>query len=174
MLLSFRYSSGQRKKDFDLGGKNMRQKLPDRPQTLIPSSQVFYPGCDSPGNCAEAQAWGAHRAPLPDPQEGVTSALEHNVIVIHWGGVLMALIANLRIFACDLISHGAPRGWVTSAPGAERVFFFPFRSSSLWNHVILQDFSASVWKQGFHPGYCRKVILPGLGSSRRELKMPSV
>lgn len=53
-------------------------------------------------------------------------------------------------------------------------FFFPFRSSSLWNHVILQDFSASVWKQGFHPGYCRKVILPGLGSSRRELKMPSV
>lgn len=51
----------------------------------------------------------------------------------------MALNANLRVFACDLISHGAPRGWVTSAPGAER-FFFPFRSSSLWNHVILQDF----------------------------------
>lgn len=42
----------------------------------------------------------------------------------HWGGFLMALNANLRIFACDSISHGAPRGWVTSAPGAERFFFF--------------------------------------------------
>lgn len=35
----------------------------------------------------------------------------------------MAFNANLRVFACDSISHGAPRGWVTSAPVAEHFFF---------------------------------------------------
>lgn len=39
-------------------------------------------------------------------------------------GFLTAFNANLRILACDLISHGAPRGGVASAPVAERLVFF--------------------------------------------------
>lgn len=65
----------------------MRQKLPDRPQTLTPSSQVFYPGRDSPGNCAGPRPWGPHQPPLPAPQLRVTSALERNVDVISLGWV---------------------------------------------------------------------------------------
>lgn len=168
MLLSFRYSSGQRKNDFDLGAKNMSQKLPDRPQTLAPSSQIFYPGCDSPGNCAGPQAWAAHEPPVPGPQQRVTSALQTVLMSFHWGGFLMALNANLRIFACDLISHGAPRGWVTSAPGAER-FFFPLEAPACGIMWFCKIFSFSL-EARFPPRLLQKSHSSRLGKQQTRAK----
>lgn len=165
MLLSFRYSSGQRKKDFDLGEKNMRQKLPDRPQPLSPSSWIFYPGWDSPGSCAGSQPWGAHQTPVPDPQH----RLKHRAHVIAPGWVLMALNANLRVFACDLISHGAPRGWVTSAPGAERVFFPPLEAPACGIMWFCKIFSFGL-EARFPPRLLQKSHSSRLGKQQTRAK----
>lgn len=53
-------------------------------------------------------------------------------------------------------------------------FFSPLEAPACGIMWFCKIFQLQFGKQGFHPGYCRKVILPGLGSSRQELKMPSV
>jgi len=60
----------------------------------------------------------------------------------------MAFHANLGIFACDLVSRGAPRGWVASAPVAERFFSLKLQ---LVESCDFARFAASSLKQRFHP-----------------------
>lgn len=85
-----------------------------------------------------------------------------------WGGFLMAFNANLRVFACDLISHGAPRGWVTSAPVAEW-FFFPLEAPACGIMWFCKIFSF-IFEARFPPRLLQRSHSYRLGNQQMRAK----
>lgn len=79
----------------------------------------------------------------------------------------MAFNANLRVFACDSISHGAPRGWVTSAPVAEHFFSLKLQ---LVESCDFARFFSLIFEARFPPRLLQKSCSYRLGNQKMGAK----